>query len=152
MRKKSDFEMIEVSQYWIDNIIHSAKLYVYTPESKNSNGRNIIVNNSLNNTIIDSLTISLTRSEINRLQKLLKRKTTYSEIGADCFKPHHGIVLKDNNEVVIGHFSICFECDNYRSTPSGIYHIPTDEFMKIIVNHKLPITDQEISKVSLTFY
>ncbi|MEM6299453.1 MAG: hypothetical protein AAF740_12265 [Bacteroidota bacterium] len=143
-------EIIEddsLKQFWIDNKIASATLYCcYLPEAENGYGNLILDKNmELHSTVINSLTYELPRSAVDLLNKEINTESPL-EMVAECFDPHHGIVLKDDAGQVIGHVSICFDCYQYYLLPKSDYHIPMKVFEDIRTQAGMPIEFKEIAK------
>ena len=137
-------DTLSVNEYWSNQIIETATLYVYSPEHRLYNGKHIskeiIINdNEMNPFIIDSLTVDLDKDELEKLRMALRTETNYREDVASCFSPRHGIVLKDTLGKILGHISICFECTRYQMGENPVYDLPIGMFIKFAKRHNLPI-------------
>jgi len=102
------------NQYNFINLdFDEAKVYLYDGFM----GQLIVNKGILDSTIVNPEGYKLSQTELSELDNLLnirvrKRKTTYQECtGSHCFEPHHGIVFYKNQKIV-GHISLCFECNN----------------------------------------
>jgi hypothetical protein len=141
--EKNEADVIKfdsINQYWYNKKITSATLYCYLPEAGQSSEHYILdKNNKLNATIIDSLTYELPSSLTNSLSNAIVRATSYiEEKKYDCFQPHHGIVMKNDQGEIVGHISICFECNRYELFPQHVSYIPIDFFKYICRKAKVP--------------
>lgn len=137
-----------LNTYWSQVDISSATLFCYTPENNYDEGI-LIVNdsNKLHSTVLDSMAFQLDAESLRNLRRLIVNVTQFEEEwGAECFEPHHGIIFYDKSEKIVGHISICFECNQYRLSPQNIYYIPMEELKDICVKVGAPITRYEIYK------
>lgn len=100
---------------------------------------------NLHETVIDSLTVDIDSNSLNYLKLKLNEETDFMEEWvASCFEPHHGIVLKNSTNEIVGHFSICFECNQYKLLPKQVHYIPVDVFREICTNNNIPTNRREI--------
>jgi len=144
-------DTIGINEYWLKKDIASATLYIYNPiKFEHKAFGNLILNkeDELSPYIIDSLTTELELIEVNKLKKYIITETTFRNQGAECFDPHHGIILRNSKKEIIGDISICFQCNNYRFQQSHkVSYIPIYFFRKIVKNHNLPINRNEIYRL-----
>jgi len=137
------------TEYWSNVEISHARLYAYIPDVIYEKGSNNTVNildenNYLNSAIIDSLTIDLDKNQIEILQELITTKNNFR--GDDfslCFVPHHGIVFYNTGNKVVGHISICFECNRYYLSPKTDVMIPMETLKKFIVSAGMPLYESK---------
>ena len=143
--EKPKIDTIQKSEFWTLNKIASAELYVYAPKFSEEGFRaHLIEDNKLNSTIIDSFTTQLNSAQIKLLEQNLLYETNYLDFGADCFNPHHGLIIKDSNGKVLRCYSICFECSNY----SGVeQYIPISFFKQFFLEHNLPIGGRKVELI-----
>ncbi len=145
-------DTLGVNEYWSNQIIETATLYVYSPENRLYNGKRIskeiIINdNEMNPFIIDSLTVDLDKDELEKLRRALRTETDNREDIASCFSPHHGIVLRDTLGEILGHISICFECTSYQMCENRVYDLPIGMFREFANRHNLPIHMNHVLKL-----
>ena len=140
-------DTIGLNGYWSNVDISSAILYDYAPEFRDVATQSVYIlneKNELNPTVLDSFTLDLNSASLNQLKKNLINETTYESWGADCFEPHHGIVMKDKSGNMVGHISICFQCGNYSIRPEHVDYINIDTFRTIVMRHKITTSGQKI--------
>ncbi|WP_027420560.1 hypothetical protein [Crocinitomix catalasitica] len=141
-------DSIIINNYWSEQNIASATLYCYYPEA-DRRVKNLILDKDfkLNATVIDSLTYELPQSTFDDFKKNLLNQTNFmEELVSGCFDPHHGLVLKNDEEEIVGHFSICFDCNHYRLIPEHVSYIPMDVFRKLCHQADIPIAQHVIGK------
>ena len=142
-------EVDSINQYWSNKKITSATLYCYLPEADDQSQYFILDKKlKLHSTVIDSLTYELPFSVTNFLNEQIINVTNFKEKWVEeCFQPHHGIVLKNEKGVIVGHISICFECNQYRLLPENVNYIPMKVFKNICIQAKVPIERKELSNI-----
>jgi hypothetical protein len=142
-------ETDSINQYWSDKNITSATLYCYYPEHDLDLDNLILDKNfNLHPTVIDSLTYELPNSMVDFLKKQIVNVTNFQEsLMAACFDPHHGIVLKNDKEEIVGHISICFECNQFRLRPENVRYIPMEVFKKICTEAKVPTNRNDLMRI-----
>ena len=149
-----------VNQFWREQNIQSISLYTYYPEefiseqrkqekSKLKRGNNCILdeNLELNKYVLNSFTTVLDSFDFEKLKDSVLMETSFSEGVSSCFEPHHGFVLKNDKDKIVGHISVCLACSNYRIYPRESKSIiPMALFRSIIVKNKLPIHRSQVGK------
>jgi len=146
---KSDVNVLGKNQFWSSQEITNVTLYCYYPEV-NFNISNSIINkeNQLHPTIIDSLTTMLSKESMNLITEALTTETDFEEEWvAGCFEPHHGLVLKNDQNKTIGHITFCLECNQYRLMPERVNYIPMAIFREICNTENVPTTRTKISSL-----
>jgi hypothetical protein len=142
-------DTLGISNYWKNNKITSATLHAYAPEytQEGSHANIMNKNEELDYCIIDSLSTELDSNSIDKIYNALLYETTYNEVASDCFMPHHGIIFYDIDDNIIGHISICFECNTYVFKPNRINYVPITIFKQIVMKNKLPIKGHVIREL-----
>lgn len=147
--KTSTFSL---NKYWSSHTIEKATLYVYFPEHRKYKGERInnqiiIKDNQLNPFVLDSFTVELTTHELAILRSALTKESTFQESWAShCFDPHHGIVMKGKQNIILGYISICFQCNIYRMGDNYVDYLSMKMLKEFVTNHNLPETRFQISK------
>lgn len=96
-----------------------AKVYLYGLETLD--GRLIVENDSLNETVYDSEGVELSQAQAKKVIGVITGENTGTfDEQAMCFLPHHGIVFYDSKDRPIGHVSICISCGNKIVHPETI--------------------------------
>jgi len=121
-----------VNQFWESLDIRSITLYVYYPEACLTEQRragkttlkkdNHILNDNmeLNKYVLKEYTTELDSIDFGKLKNSIVIGRSFSEGGtAHCFDPHHGFVLKNGVNKIVGHISVCLMCRNYRIYPKA---------------------------------
>ena len=144
---KSD-RLLGINEFWKSQNIDKATFYCYYPEADYETSQLILdENDDLNPTIIDSLKIELEQTDLETLTSTIFTITNFGEDEVmECFDPHHGIIFKSQNKIV-GHVSICFECNQYKIKPNNASYIPMKSFWNLCKKHNLPIDRKTIGKL-----
>ncbi len=72
------------------------------------------INNKLDSTRINEIEI-LEINKVIELIEILNQKTKKSIVSSsNCFNPRNSIVFLDENDTIIEHIDLCFECLNYK--------------------------------------
>jgi hypothetical protein len=145
-------DTIGINEFWSQQDLNSATLYVYAPEFKSDEDRlntKLILDEhgKVNLYTIDSLTTELDSDALATLRQYLITETTFDETPANCFDPRHGIVFKDSKGRVVGHISICISCTVYAVKPEPARFIPMAVFEKLIAEAGVPTEASEIQSI-----
>ena len=111
---------------------------------------NHILNDSmqLNQYVLKGYITELDLIDFERLKNSILIETSFSEDGVShCFEPHHGFVLKNGKDKIVGHISVCLACSNYHIYPDCNNTIPISVFKSIIVKNKLPVHRNQVGKI-----
>ncbi|NOQ71876.1 MAG: hypothetical protein GQ574_07740 [Crocinitomix sp.] len=142
-----------IDTYWVENQIDSAHMYVYNSEINKNTGQNgysgdvEILDDSMvfHPYVFTDLTKALNYAQISNLQQRLKFNTTYEVMyGADCFNPHHGVVMWNEKHEIIGHISICIMCSTSKYFPKALGEIEMDYWEELAAELGLPWQREEI--------
>lgn len=139
-----------VNTYWKINRIDSANFYFYNHDLDTQytfyGDPRDIVDDSLNlhAGIFDEFTQPLDQALIEDLQSKLIYNTPYYDEGSDCFWPHHGIIMWNEEREIIGHISICFMCQNAKYFPRTKGDIGLEFYRQIAESFNLPTERKEI--------
>lgn len=74
-----------------------------------------------------SSSVVLNPTQVRTLLAFINDTTSYGGGLASCFIPHDGLVFYDQENKIVAHLTICFECNYLRASPS----IPILESKKI---------------------
>ncbi len=148
-----------VNQFWEELDIQSITLYTYYPEAclieqrkvgesnlKRDDNHILDKNMELNQYVLNDYTTELDSIDFERLKSSILIETSFSEGVSGCFEPHHGFVLKNRKDNIVGHISVCLACSNYQIYPKRSGQIPMDLFRSVIVKNKLPIHRDQVGK------
>ncbi len=148
----SEIKNTGINKFWNSINSKKIKLFVYTPsreEGTDTDWTDVHIVNSkgiISKDIIDNFTKELSQDSIKYLTNLLANTTNYWDSPADCFNPRHGIVFYNSKNKIVGHISICFECNSYHTQPEVIHHVKIDLFETIFKQHGFPTKDEMIRK------
>jgi hypothetical protein len=107
--------------------------------------KNIITKNGkLNLDVFSSFNTELDSTSLVVLRGVLMKDFEDDFPVSGCFDPHHGIVMRDSKDSIVGHVSICFRCNNSRMSPFYV-NTPMDSFMSLFRSKGLPISLGQIN-------
>ena len=94
-----------------ENNFHKIIAYEYDGSNQ---GENIIHKGQLNPKVQAEKTLS--PQETQNLIQILNQIESYGGDQARCFRPQLGLVFYNENNQIIEHLSICFECNNFAAS------------------------------------
>lgn len=144
----SQIVVLDTNNYWLESGIELGELYFYAAGSHEE----IIDNEGIwHNNIVHKYDEKLTEIELGKFIKMLVNETSFGNEATECFDPHHAIILKDSIGEVKGHFSICFNCSNYRSYPRT-HHLSISYFESLFKKYNFPIERGDVTVAVKDFF
>lgn len=132
--------IMDTNEFWLNSDIVRAELYFY---AASSHEKIIDRNGDWSKVIVHKYDTILSSEELKTLLRMLTHVTNYMDYSSDCFEPHHAIVMKDKQDIIKAHFSICFSCNNYSSS-ERVHHIPISYFESLFKKYHFPLSREEI--------